>query len=97
VHLFDSLFPPIDSAESLNPCRSGTTKKSLLDVLDRILDKSIVIDAWVRVALVGVDLITVEARVVVASIETYLQHAVALGASLQASRPPPGHTGSKSL
>jgi gas vesicle structural protein len=39
---------------------------SLIDVLDRVLDKGIVIDAWVRVSLVGIDLITVEARVVVA-------------------------------
>ena len=45
---------------------------SLIDVLDRVLDKGIVIDAWVRVSLVGIDLITVEARVVVASIDTYL-------------------------
>ena len=43
---------------------------SLIDVLDRVLDKGIVIDAWVRVSLVGIDLITVEARVVVASIDT---------------------------
>ena len=48
---------------------------SLIDVLDRILDKGIVIDAWVRVSLVGIDLITVEARVTVASIETYLRYA----------------------
>jgi len=50
-------------------------------VLDRILDKGIVIDAWVRVSLVGIDLITVEARVVVASIDTYLRYADALGLS----------------
>jgi gas vesicle structural protein len=49
---------------------SGT---SLIDVLDRVLDKGIVIDAWVRVSLVGIDLITVEARVVVASIDTDLK------------------------
>ncbi|TMB79050.1 MAG: gas vesicle structural protein GvpA [Chloroflexi bacterium] len=52
---------------------------SLIDVLDRVLDKGIIIDAWVRVSLVGIDLITVEARVVVASIETYLRYADALG------------------
>ena len=50
---------------------------SLIDVLDRILDKGIVIDAWVRISLVGIDLITVEARVVVASIATYLQYSAA--------------------
>ena len=48
---------------------------SLIDVLDRVLDKGIVIDAWVRVSLVGIDLLTIEARVVVASIETYLSYA----------------------
>jgi len=52
---------------------------SLIDVLDRVLDKGIVIDAWVRISLVGIDLITVEARVVVASIDTYLRYADAVG------------------
>lgn len=52
---------------------------SLIDVLDRILDKGIVIDAWIRISLVGIDLITVEARVVVASIDTYLKYAEAVG------------------
>ena len=52
---------------------------SLIDVLDRVLDKGIVIDAWVRISLVGIDLITVEARIVVASIDTYLKYADAVG------------------
>jgi hypothetical protein len=52
---------------------------SLIDVLDRVLDKGIVIDAYVRVSLVGIDLVTVEARVVVASIETYLKYSEAVG------------------
>src|SRR5438874_788977 len=47
---------------------------SLIDVLDRVLDKGIVIDAWVRVSVVGIDLVTVEARVVVASIETFMRY-----------------------
>ena len=42
---------------------------SLIDVLDRVLDKGIVMDAWERVSLVGIDFITVEARVVVAIVE----------------------------
>ena len=50
---------------------------SLIDVLDRVLDKGIVIDAWVRVSLVGIELVTVEARVVVASISAYFSHAEA--------------------
>ncbi|EFH11673.1 gas vesicle protein GvpJ [Pseudoroseomonas cervicalis] len=52
---------------------------SLAEVIDRILDKGIVIDAFVRVALVGIELIAVEARVVVASVETYLRYAEAVG------------------
>ncbi len=64
---------------------SGGT--NLIDVLDRILDKGIVIDAWVRISLVGIDLITVEARVVVASIDTYLRYAEAVGLASPVARP----------
>src|SRR5947209_10148552 len=60
---------------------------SLIDVLDRVLDKGIVIDAWVRISLVGIDLITVEARVVVASIDTYLKYADAVSLMGLVSRP----------
>ena len=59
---------------------------SLIDVLDRVLDKGIVIDAWVRVSLVGIDLITVEARIVVASIDTYLKYSEAVGQSVPVAR-----------
>jgi hypothetical protein len=48
---------------------------SMIDVLDRVLDKGIVIDAWVRVSLIGISLITVRARILVASFETHLKHA----------------------
>ena len=60
---------------------------SLIDVLDRVLDKGIVIDAWVRVSLVGIDLVTVEARVVVASIDTYLKYSEAVGITAPVARP----------
>ena len=60
------------------PLQRVTTSDSILDVLDHILDKGIVIDAWVRVSLVGIDLLTVEARIVVASITTYLKHGGAI-------------------
>ena len=60
---------------------------SRIDVLDRVLDKGIVIDAWVRVSLVGIDLITVEARIVVASIDTYLKYSEAVGITTPISRP----------
>ena len=52
---------------------------SLVEVVDRILDKGIVIDAWVRVSLVGIELLAVEARIVIASVETYLKYAEAIG------------------
>ena len=61
------------------PVERAPGGSSLIDVLDRILDKGIIIDAWIRVSLVGIDLVTVEARVVVASIDTYLRYADALG------------------
>ena len=52
---------------------------SLAEVVDRILDKGVVVDAWVRVSLVGIELLAVEARVVVAGVETFLKYAEAVG------------------
>ena len=54
------------------------SKANLIDVLDRVIDKGIVIDAWMGFSLVGIELVTIEARVVVASIQTYLRHADAV-------------------
>jgi len=48
---------------------------SLAEVLDRILDKGIVVDLWARVSLVGIEILTIEARVVVASVDTFLHYA----------------------
>jgi gas vesicle structural protein len=62
-----------------NACRG------LDEVLDRILDKGIVIDAWVRVSLLGLEVLTVEARVVIAGVETYLKYAEAIGLTATAS------------
>jgi hypothetical protein len=64
-----------------------SSSSSLIDVLDRVLDKGIVIDAWVRISLVGIDLITVEARVVVASIDTYIKYADTVGMINLMARP----------
>lgn len=50
---------------------------SLADVLELVLDKGLVIDAYVRVSLVGIELLTVDARIVVASVDTYLRFAEA--------------------
>lgn len=69
------------------PVERASGGTSLIDVLDRVLDKGIVIDAWVRVSLVGIDLLTVEARVVVASIDTYLKYSEAVGQVPSVSRP----------
>ena len=69
------------------PIERTTGGTSLIDVLDRVLDKGIVIDAWVRVSLVGIDLITVEARVVVASIDTYLKYSESMAQVAPVSRP----------
>jgi hypothetical protein len=52
---------------------------SIAEVIDRILDKGIVVDAFIRVSLVGIELIAIEARVVVASIESWLKYAEAVG------------------
>jgi hypothetical protein len=60
---------------------------SLIDVLDRVLDKGIIIDAYVRVSVIGIDLLSVEARIVVASVETYLKFAEAIGVTDFAARP----------
>jgi len=58
---------------------------SLVEVIDRILDKGVVVDAWVRVSLVGIEILAVEARVVVASVETYLKYAEAIGLTATAA------------
>ncbi|MGH3728915.1 MAG: gas vesicle structural protein GvpA [Micromonosporaceae bacterium] len=51
---------------------------SLADVLEVVLDKGIVIDAYVRVAVVGIELLTIDARIVIASVDTYLRFAEAV-------------------
>jgi hypothetical protein len=50
---------------------------SLADVVDTILDKGLVIDVYVRVSLVGIELLTIDARIVIASVDTYLRFAEA--------------------
>jgi hypothetical protein len=57
----------------------------IAEVVDRILDKGLVVDAWVKVSLLGLELITVEARVVVAGVETYLKYAEAVGLTATAA------------
>jgi gas vesicle structural protein len=67
--------------------QKATDSSSLAEVVDRILDKGIVIDAWVKVSLVGIELLSIEARVVIASVETYLKYAEAIGLTASAATP----------
>jgi hypothetical protein len=63
------------------------SSSSLAEVIDRILDKGIVVDAWARVSLVGIELLAIEARIVIASVETYLKYAEAVGLTQSAAVP----------
>ena len=65
----------------------STDSSSLAEVVDRILDKGIVIDVWAKVSLVGIELVSIEARVVIASVETYLKYAEAIGLTASAAAP----------
>lgn len=59
--------------------QKSNDSSSLAEVIDRILDKGIVIDAFARVSVVGIEILTVEARVVIASVDTWLRYAEAVG------------------
>jgi hypothetical protein len=72
---------------SMAKVQKSTDSSSLAEVVDRILDKGIVIDAWAKVALVGIELLSIEARVVIASVETYLKYAEAIGLTASAAAP----------
>jgi len=60
---------------------------SLAELVNVILDKGIVIDAWVRLSVIGIEILTLEARVVVAGVETYLRYAEAIGLTQLAAAP----------
>jgi hypothetical protein len=62
------------------PVERASGGTSLIDVLDRVLDKGVVVDAWARVALAGIDLLTEGARIVVASVDTCFVPGSGLGA-----------------
>lgn len=67
--------------------QKSTDSSSLAEVVDRVLEKGIVVDAFVKVSLVGIELISVEARIVIASVETYLKYAEAIGLTASAAAP----------
>ncbi|MGG3564294.1 gas vesicle structural protein GvpA [Neobacillus rhizosphaerae] len=59
--------------------QKSVDSSSLAEVIDRILDKGVVIDLWARVSLVGIELLTIDARIVIASVDTWLKYAKAVG------------------
>ena len=67
----------VSATQSPNRYLERPAPSSLADVVEIILDKGLVIDIYVRVSLVGIELITIDARIVVASVDTYLRFAEA--------------------
>lgn len=65
----------------------GAGLSNLAELVERILDKGIVIDAWVSVSLIGIEVLSVQARVVVASVDTYLKYAEALAQTALTAQP----------
>ncbi len=63
----------------------AVASSSLAEIIDRILDKGIVIDAWVRVSLVGIEILALEGRVTVAGVDTFLKYAEAVGLTAAAA------------
>jgi hypothetical protein len=61
-----------------NRYAGGPSPSGLADVLELILDKGLVIDAYVRVSVIGIELLTIDARIVIASVDTYLRYAEAV-------------------
>ena len=60
---------------SSNYLQRAPSPSGLADVIDLILDKGLVIDAYIRIAVIGIELITIDARIVIASVDTYLRFA----------------------
>jgi gas vesicle structural protein len=61
-----------------NYLQRAPSPSGLADVIDLILDKGLVIDAYIRIAVIGIELITIDARIVIASVDTYLRFAEAV-------------------
>ena len=84
----DEMFPPPSrfgdthvgaGCKATEPAMTtAPSSSSLADVIDTILDKGLVIDAYIRVSIVGIELLTIDARVVIASVDTYLRFAEAV-------------------
>ena len=84
-------------AAAQQPLGKTSELGGVAQLVDVILDKGIVIDAWVRVSIVGLEVLAIEARVVVASVDTYLRYADTLGRIAPAAPPPrqPSASGGK--
>jgi hypothetical protein len=82
---------PAGRPQQNGAARGGVQKmggaSGLADVLVVILDKGLVVDAWVRLSIIGIEILTVEIRAVVASVDTYLRYAEAIGLTALAAGP----------
>lgn len=82
--------PAVRTQQGMTP-RPGVQKmggaSGLADVLNVILEKGIVVDAWVRVSIIGIEILTIEVRAVIASVDTYLRYAEAIGLTALAAAP----------
>jgi hypothetical protein len=67
--------------------QGGPSGGGLSEVIDLVLDKGIVIDAWVKVSLVGIEVLGVQGRILIASVDTYLHYADAVAATATAAMP----------
>jgi len=66
------------------PVEKSVPSATLVEIVDRILDKGLVVDAWVKVSLVGIEILSIELRAVVASVETWIKYAEAVGLTVAA-------------
>jgi hypothetical protein len=69
----------VERKECIMAIEKSLASASIAEVVDRILDKGVVVDAFVRISLVGIELVAIEVRAVVASVETWLKYAEAIG------------------
>jgi hypothetical protein len=73
---------------AVSTSNGGPSGGALTEVLELILDRGVVIDVFVRVSLVGIEVLTIDARIVVASVDTYLRYAEAVGrVNLDSNKP----------
>ncbi|MFD3538601.1 gas vesicle protein GvpJ [Streptomyces sp. NPDC058662] len=85
-----TMVPQSGSGVSRGGSSAGGSSSSLYDVLELILDRGLVIDVFVRISVVGIELIKIDARIVVASVDTYLRFAEACNRlDLEAGRKAP--------